>query len=234
MGPIYSKRASSRAQWLAIAAMWLTGALAVSSLSGCQLLFAIGEMMFPTQKIPARFTLPKGQAVLVFPDDLEIDLSYPPVRHRLAEKISRVLTDKKLVNRAIPYNKISELRSAEPDFNQLAVSTIGQKLGATLVIYINIREFRLKDQPIESFWSGKFAADVWIVEVKTGDRIWSSVDPKGRPITVSERPVEDSSSTYGTKLAHTLADRLAVEIAGLFHSHRVERNRLPPGESPFD
>ncbi len=233
MGPIYSKRVSKRAQWLAIAAMWLTGALAVSSLSGCQVLFAALEKMIPTQKIPAQFTLPAGQTVLVFPDDLEIDLSYPPVKHRLATKIGRVLIDKKLVDSAIPYNKISELRSAQRDFDQLAPSTIGEKLGATLVIYINIAEFRLKDQPIESLWHGKFSGNVRVVDVKTGRTIWPRDEP-WRSITVTERLVEDLSSTYGTKLANTLADKLAVEIAGLFHAHRVERNRLPPDESPFD
>ena len=72
----------------AASAMWL--------LSGCVLPFAILEKFFPKEKVPARFTLPAGKKVLVFPDDILHPVSYPPVKRVLARRANELLAEHKL------------------------------------------------------------------------------------------------------------------------------------------
>lgn len=217
-----------------VALGWLLGSMALSCLTGCQLVFAIAEQMFPTEKVPAQFELPRKQIVLVFPDDVERPLSYPPIKRRLAEEVSKLLTDKKIAAQTVPYDKIVELRAAEPDFNRLAVASVGRRLGASLVIYINIDEFLLKDRdtPTETLWHGKFSAKVRVVDVQEG-RLWPD-EREGFPVRIGEPITENSSRTYETQLSRKLADDLATQIAGLFHAHRVSRHRPKEPEVPFE
>ena len=217
---------------LAIAMCWLMGAAAVSTLGGCQLFFAAVEMMFPYTTVQPQFELPKAKTVLVFPDDVENPVSYPPIKRKLAEHIAKILIDKSLVARTIPYDKLIDLRSAEPNFNRMAVASVGRKLGADVVVYISINEYTLKNMPIETLWRGKFAGWVRVVDVNEG-RLWP-VEQAGHSVSVNTPTTENVSETYGEELSAELAEKLATEVAGLFHEHKIDRHKPPRKSDPFE
>jgi len=224
-------RQKSPSRWAHVVSSCLVSGLAMFS-AGCQLPLAILEKMFPTEKVPATFGLPADHTILVFTDDLENPVAYPPVKRKLTEEINKVLVDKKLAKDVVPYNKLIDLRTAEPDFNRLAVASVGRRLGATLVIYVNIKRFSLKDTPIEALWRGRFSANVRVVDVKEG-RLWPD-ERDGQNVSIKEGTVEDPSETYGAELAGNLAEKLGQKIAGLFHAHEVDRHKPKETESPFD
>jgi len=210
-------------------------ALAVCvGLSGCQIflpLIALVELAFPKDNVPAQFKLPKGKRVLVFPDDMHSPVAYPPIKRALAEKIAKVLMEKKAIAYAVPYDDLVDLQHAEPNFNRLAVSTVGSKLGADLVIVVSIDDFRLKDSPEGTLWRGRFAGKVRVVDVKEG-RLWPD-ESAGRPVSANEPVSDNSSETYGTVLSQQLAEKLGTEVAGLFHDRMVSRHR-PKDEIDWD
>ena len=201
---------------------------------GCQIflpVIALVEMAFPKSKVPAQFKLPKGKRVLVFPDDMHQPVAYPPVKRALAEKVSKVLLEKKAVASAVPYDELVDLQASEPTFNRLAVSTVGKRVGADLVILVSIDEFRLKDSPVGTLWRGRFAGKVRVVDVKEG-RLWPD-ESAGRPVAASEPVCDNSSEIYGTVLSRQLAEKLGSEVAGLFHDRMVSRHR-PKEEVNWD
>ena len=213
----------------AVASLAAAGMLA---LSGCQLPLAIMEKMFPKDRVPPQFKLPAGKVVLVFPDDVERPVSYPPVKRRLAEKINELLMEKKLAARTVPHDRLTELRGLEPDFDRMHVPTVGRKCGADLVVYLAIDRFTLKETPIEAFWRGRLDVRVKVVDVGKG-RIWPD-GLAGFPISVQEPRTENTSETYGSELAKKLADEMAVEVAGLFHARLVDRHKPKDTKPVFE
>ena len=198
----------------------LTAALA---LGGCQLLWVSLERLFPQEKVPAKFKLPAKKTVLVFADDLQNPVSYPPIKRALNEKLSQLLKDKGLVAQTIGYDKLVDLQSASPDFNLMSIPKIGRKLGADMVVYVNIEQFTLKDNLADTLWRGRFSGRVKVVDVLNG-RICPE-ESAGYPVKVIAPAAENTSGTFGGELAKVLAENLAVEVTGLFHDHYVDRAR---------
>lgn len=205
---------------------------AAALLGGCIIPITITEMMFPKSKVKAKFELPKKKTILVFPDDMGRRLNYPPVKRALAQKLNELILEKKLAAATVDHSQLMDLRNAEPGFNRLSVATVGRRLGADLVIYVDIDEFSLKETPMGTLWRGRFGGKVRVVDVQKG-RLWPN-ESAGYPVRVAEPTTENTSETYGVELARTLARELAEEISGLFTSHYVDRHRPPPRERPFD
>lgn len=212
----------------------LTGATLASAmlLGGCIIPLTIAELMFPKSKVKPLFELPGKRTALVFPDDMQRPVNYPPVKRALARKLNELLMESKLASAVVAYDKLTDLRSAEPDFNRLAVATIARKLGADLVIYVDITEFSLKDSPVGTLWRGRFGGKVRVVDVDKG-RLWPDASA-GHPVRVIEPLTENSSEIYGAELSRKLAARLAEEICGLFTSHQVDRHQPKETQSSFD
>ena len=215
-------RARRRGTRLRAALRWLPAA-GLLALTGCQLPLAMMEKMFPKDRVPPRFKLPGRKTVLVFPDDVRRPLSYPPVKRRLAEKVNELLIEKRLAARTVPYDRLVDLRGEEPNFDRMHVPTVGRRCGAELVVHIAIDRLTLKETPIEALWRGRFEVRVKVVDVKKG-RIWPE-ELAGFPISVQEPTTENASETYGAELSKKLADKLAVEVAGLFHARLVDRHK---------
>ncbi len=212
---------------------WLAPALLAGAfLSGCQGVFVLAEKLFPKQTVPAKFKLPKKKIVLVFPDDLQNPVSYPPIKRRFARKLNELLRQERLAGETIAYEKLVELQAAEPKFNLMSIPKIGRKLGAELIVYLSIEEFTLKDNPVDTLWRGRFAGRAKVVDVVEG-RIWPD-ESAGYPVSVTTPLAESSSEAFGEELAKLLAENLAVEVARLFHSHKVERGRPGKAESAFE
>ena len=212
-------------RWRTMLLGWLLAAGALTG--GCHapllLPLAFLEKMFPKDRVPPKFKLPAGKKVLVFPDDMLRPMSYPPAKRTLARKANALLVEKKLVAGTVPYDRLIDLQHDDVNFNRRSVATVGRKLGADLVIYISIDEFALKDSPVGTLWHGRFAGKVRVVDVVKG-RLWPD-ESAGFPVRVEEPITENASETYGTQLAQKLAERLAEEVVGLFHSHYVDRHR---------
>ena len=208
--------------------------VATAACGGCHLVpAALLNMMFPNEKVPAAFELPDHETskVLVLADDMYNPLSYPPAKRALTEKVNQMLIEKNLAAEVVPYDRLKDLQAAEPDFNRLSVSALGQKLGADLVIYALLSPLGLKDNPGDSFWRGRFSARIRVVDVHQRRRIWPE-ESAGREVKVLDPQTENASPTFGRDLAIKLGEKLGVATAELFHVHHVPRARAPQG--PLD
>jgi hypothetical protein len=201
----------------------LAGTLAAAmamSLGGCAVSAWFAAQFGPEKKVPAEYEPPAGKTILVFVDDMLHPVDYEPVKIELAEMLNKQLIDHKVAAKTIPYSRLGEFIAATPSFNSLAVGEVGQKLGADMVLYVQIEEFSLRDTAAAAeLWKGRLATSVRLVDVTKG-KLWPTDDPAGRARPNAEtQTVADSSQSRGEQISKELAAEIADKIAKLFYSH---------------
>jgi len=208
---------------------------AATSLNGCAPVAYLTALIHGPEKIDAKFELPKDKTTLVLVDSYD---SHEMMKRVLTQAVSKQLRDRGLVTTTIPYNAITALRMITPEsFNRMAVTEIGRKLGAEIVICVHINKFALKDNDADVMWHGQIEARVKVVAVtddNTSARLWPDDRPAGHPVGPVERPeATDSSPSYASIMTKSLALELADELTRLFYKH--ERTGINAyGDRPTD
>jgi hypothetical protein len=200
--------------------MTLSAAMAMP-LSGCAVSAWFAAQFGPEKKVPAKYEPPAGKTILVFVDDMLHPVDYEPVKIELAEMLNKQLIDHKVAAKTIPYSRLGEFIAATPSFNSLAVGEVGRKLGADMVLYVQIDEFGLRDAAAAAeLWKGRLGTTVRLVDVTKG-RLWPTDDPAGHMVLpkAETQTVSDSSQARGEQISKELAAETADKIAKLFYSH---------------
>lgn len=196
------------------------GLAAALSLNGCAVIAYLTAQIHGPEKIEAKFDLPKDKTTLVLVDSYG---SHEMAKRLLTEAVSKQLCDRGLVKKTIPYNDIIALRMITPEFNRLAVTEIGRKLGAETVICVHISKLALKDNPADVLWHGQMEARVKVVAVTDDNdsaRLWPDDRPAGYPIgPIERRESTDNSLTYASQLTKSLSLEAADELTRLFYKH---------------
>jgi len=202
------------------AAMILAAAIS-AALCGCAAVAWTVAQFAPPQKVKALYRLPKDKKVLVFVDDYLSEIRYEPIKGLLTDRINERLTKQALAAGTIPYRSLADLSSAKARFNDLAISQVGQELGADIVLYVHIDAFSTKDLEDSPLWHGQFQATVRVVDVRTG-RLWPTDRPEGYALNPVETPSsENSAANYESQLAGEMADTMSQRIVNLFCDHYV-------------
>jgi hypothetical protein len=202
--------------------MTLSAAMAMP-LSGCAVSAWFAAQFGPEKKVPAKYEPPAGKTILVFVDDMLHPVDYEPVKIELAEMLNKQLIDHKVAAKTIPYSRLGEFIAATPSFNSLAVGEVGRKLGADMVLYVQIDEFGLRDAAAAAeLWKGRLGTTVRLVDVTKG-RLWPTDDPAGHMVLpkAETQTVSDSSQARGEQISKELAAETADKIAKLFYSHKT-------------
>jgi len=199
----------------------LTGLAA--SAGGCAVFAWLAAQTAPPRKFPAKYKLPKGKKVLVFVDDYRWPVNYEPIKAELARRIAKELIEHKAVEEIIPYERLEDLAYSTRQFRQMGIPAVAKKLGADLVVYVDIRRFTLKENPGSPLWQGWMEVDVKVVDPKEGP-IWPPKDrPDGYPIKYADRePSTNLSDTYDVVLSKVVAALTARKVGRLFYD-RTER-----------
>jgi len=195
--------------------------VAPGMLGGCTLANWFVAVFSPPQKVHARYEPAKDKTYLVFVDDLLCPVTYEPIKRELTESLSKQLTEHDIASSTVPYEDLLDLMATNPNFNSMHVPTVGRKLGADMVLYVQIDEFALKDDQASPLWKGLLRVTVKVVDSDAG-RLWPPDRPGGYPVPAIETPqTEHPSPAYGAELASILADKAADRIAKLFYEHEV-------------
>jgi len=190
-------------------------------LAGCAIPAFLAAQWGPEEKIAAKFEPPAGKTVLVLVEDLAKPINYEPVKAQLTEMLNRQLVDHKVAARTIPFTRIGELATRSPDaYNNLSVSELGARLGADIVLYVNIEDFGLRDPAAsDELWKGRLETSVRLVDVTEG-RLWPKDRPAGHRVDKAETPtITDSSPSRAEQVSQELARITADRIAKLFYDH---------------
>ncbi len=203
--------------------------LAVVFFPGCQQLSAILIIFQPPTPVKAEYKIERGKKILVFVDDPKNIAPYERLKNRLATSLNKQLTENKIAASTVPHERLTNLMLSTPDFNNLTVSEIGQKLGADMIIYVKLEKFSLKDEPATTMWNPKLETSVKVVDCR-GKRLW----PDGlntHDVTPVELKSQDKNDpNYAEELTNQLADKMADNIAKLFYDHKkpFEQEAMEP------
>jgi hypothetical protein len=217
-----------------ILSAWLSAAMLAAAIStglaGCSAAAWTAAQFAPPKKISALYRLPKDRKVLVFVDDYLSEVGYEPIKGLLAEGVNERLAKEELVASTVPYRNLADLATARGTFNELAVSQVGQELGAEVVLYVHIDAFSTKDLPDSPLWHGQFRATVRVVDVKTG-RLWPTDRPEGHAVEPVEIPSSDNpAANYEAQLTEEMASAMAERIVNLFRDHYVPATEAEKAE----
>ena len=199
---------------------------ALASSTGCRATIAyIVAITARPPKVAAVYDPPKGKTIAVFVDDPADVIGYEPARRKLVEEINHLLKDHGVAGRTVSYEAMQTAlagttRAADPTFS---LSEIGQVVGADVVLYLEVKEFRLKDNPSLPIWNGTFVTLARMVEVGVG-RLWPKDRAQGYPVPpAKERIRHEVSETFGRTLAVLLAEKMARNVAQLFYKHEAKQ-----------
>ena len=201
-------------------AMSMLLAAAAASCGGCtQLIAWMAAQFTPPKKIKPLYEVPKDKKILVLVEDRPFPSPYH-VKYQLTQRVNQKLIEQKIIREAIPYDRVQDLSTAR-DYQQLAVSQIGQKLGADLVLYIQVEDFALKDNPYSPLWRARLKTSVKFVDVQTGERLWpkTTTGTSGHPVKTAEYSHTEDPSITGDLVVNTLAEETADRIAKFFYEH---------------
>ncbi|MFB3893720.1 MAG: hypothetical protein ACE15C_17035 [Phycisphaerae bacterium] len=204
---------------------------------GCQGFAWLVTQFQPPQKVKAKYTPPAGKRVLVFVDDVVAPVTYEPIKRELSERISSKLVEHRLVAETVPYDVLMKAISEDRGFNindlgKAGVKQIGDKVGADLVLYVEIKSFRLKEDESSPLWGGRLETAVrWVdchQDTNETARLWPTDGSSGFDLPAVGMPAkEDPSASYGTELAKILAERAADRIVKLFYDYEVAAQEGP-------
>jgi hypothetical protein len=228
--PNNDRLASARAWPLAAATL---AALLLAGGAGCTQTLAWTVAQFaPPKKVKAVYEAPKGKTYLVFVEYLPAQTPWDQIKAELASRISRKLQEQpagttKFAANVISYERLQDLAATTKDFQTMPRSEVGRKLGADIVLYVQIEDFSLRDSPFMTLWQGRLGASVWLVDVQQTRRIWPAEAPpdsgyQAPPVVL--KPTNNPSPTYGEEIAHELAEQMADHIVKLFYDHEEPRD----------
>ncbi len=199
----------------------LVAAILPMFMGGCAAFAWLATQLAPPQTVEAVYKPPAGKTILVFVDDITHQVSYEPLKGELTRLLGKRLRDNKVAAKTVPYEDLQRLAFSTSKFNQLAVSEVGRRLGADIVLYVQIDRFSLKDNPISPIWRGRFGATVRMVDVRKG-RLWPRDREQGYPMPdLQIAPTTDPSPTYAARLSSIMAEKMAEAIANLFYDHEI-------------
>jgi hypothetical protein len=199
-------------------------AAAASTAGGCAIIGWPVAAFSPPEKVPAEYKPPRGKTYLVFVDDILSPVTYEAVKGQITGELNERLETHGIASETVDYSDVVKLVSATPEFNRLSVSEVGRKLGADVVVYVEVNRFELREYENTSTWDGRMKVSVRVVDVAEQRRLWPEGRPAGFPVDeVSVPQVNLDMRDQSTRLSKMLAERTAERVIGLFVDRRKSR-----------
>ena len=199
-----------------------------SILGGCGFIpWAVANLAPPEKSTPV-YEFPKCKKILVFVENdpsLAFVSGLEIVRADLAEQIEQQLVEHEVAGSTIPQARLQNSLDDMPN-KRAGIPEVGKKVGADLVLYVQIEKLVFQDTPNTTLWTGRMQVSIKVVDVQKG-RVFPPVESVF-PVKEVELPaVDDSSPTYGNVVAKALAIKMGDRVAKLFYVYELPQNGEP-------
>ncbi len=186
-----------------------------------KLLYVMGLGHGP--KVEAQFHL-TDEPVMIFVDDIHERVDWPPAERYIFDELSQALLRHKAAKKIIPLETIDQLRQTMDDFNKRGCREIGERAGATQVLWLEVRDFLADEQILGPNNAAYITVSVKVIDVtqqksRSRVRLWP-VSPAGSIVSVSLSGAEASEAKSKDGISKRLAAKLAESVARLFYDHR--------------
>ncbi len=180
-----------------------------------------------SKEVKAQFKLCEGP-ILVFVDDVNERVDWPAARRFLWDDTAQELLRTKSASKVIPMATEDSLRQTVEDFGKLSAREIGEMAGADQVVWIEVQDFLADEQITEATNAAYFVVTVKVINAKekesrTRVRLWPT-SPDGLTLTADLTGGAVLKEKTRDGISRALTAKLAVEIARLFHDHRLDES----------
>lgn len=198
-----------------------------AGLAGCgqsmgAVLYTMGA--YPSQKIPAEYSLPKGNLLILVDDDRDL-IQPATAREVLVDELAKLLKEHELVDHVTTNEEIIRLRREEPKFDQRGAREVGKMANADTVLWLSTIDFSVNNDLEMAVTPARFSVMLKVLDVKAekaGEvRLWP-LERDGRLVEITISP-QDLHQAKSLKEAHEkMATALSEEIAKLFYEQTVK------------
>ncbi len=141
-------------------------------LAGCAVPGAIAYKVFGPPAIPARYTPPKTEPLVVLVEDAHSAGAGLPEAEELLQALNSDLTQHKVAPMVDP-RKVHDLRDLNTQaFSKMSISEIGRRVGAKKIIYVNITQCDFVIPPSSDVMKLKLTANIKVVDAYSAEVIW--------------------------------------------------------------
>ena len=180
----------------------------------------------PEDVVEAEYAL-QGKSLLVLVDMKEPGMAseYPRLDADLADRISKILQEKKVCGPVVPGRNVQAARRAEPEFPRWSIAQVGQYFNVDLVMHVEVLEFRLQEGAGSNVYRGYAEAAVRLVSPETGEQVWPVL--VAVPL-ISAEVMPDQATDEADKQEIILTEGLAEKIARRFYTYKKDDFPIRP------
>ena len=163
------------------------GIILVGLCSGCGIVSVIGTPTYHEQKIPAQFKL-GGRAkdkIVVFTERSRDSGAGAKVPKQIDKAVKNILIKEAKIKDKyfVSTEELSVFLSEASDFSQLSPPEIGKKLGAGLILYIQIENYKLFQMADSGYYGGSLIARSLLFDTASNKAVWPS-DKQGLVVRI--------------------------------------------------
>lgn len=144
--------------------------------SGCGMIGILGTPTRHEKKITAEYDLTKHRAenILVLVEQPSWVGAQANLRYELTKSLNHRLTEKIGIatEHLVSYDKLSRLRSSQPNYSVLSVPQIGVALKADLVLYALVESYEIRNMDHTNLRSGSLNVRAALYDSTTGEELW--------------------------------------------------------------
>lgn len=216
--PAHSTR---RSAWL-VTGLLLAGA---TWAGGCNIVGPAVFFVAGPEKIPAAYTLPKDKTAVVFVDDRTNRVPSRATREIIGKTAEDLLLENGAVADMVQSRRVQTVIARERFGKPMGIAEVGRALGAKVVIYCWIDEFKLSEDgqsllPVA-------AVRVKVIDAETKERLFPGADdPTGWHVVRVNPPPQQgglgSTLAERNKAEQDLARWVGRSLAGVFYERSSE------------
>jgi hypothetical protein len=205
------------------AAAVLLGVLVLGA-AGCAVPGVFAYKVFGPPPVPARYTPPKTDPMLVLVENQHSGAVAIPEADELSRVIYQDLDEHKVAPQIDP-SKLHDLRDRSPNlFAKMTIAEIGRTLGAKQVLYVHIDRLDLDNPAASDMVKTRMAATVKIVDTSTAMTAFpQSGETEPFVHETPHRRIE--SATNSSELKRLILREGGLEIARWFYPWKPETMR---------
>lgn len=202
----------------------VAGAAVLASLGACNIVAPIAYLVGGPPKVPAAYELDKDRPTTIFVDDRASVVPRRGLRLLIGSEAESTLIEKKAVKqeRMISADSTVRVALAERYGDPQSIDSIGESVGAEVVIYIEMAGWTLSRDGVSSAPAARLS--VKVLDVANNVRLWPS-SINGHIMTVSlpqSAARGPQSRVEQNALEEALARMVGLQIARLFFTHEED------------
>jgi hypothetical protein len=218
--PAAAHRTGRRAARLLLSVAFLL--IAGCTYTGGQLLYLFG--VGKGKLMEAKFVLTE-EPILIFVDDPGERISWPGAFEHISNALAQQLLEHKAAKKIIPNATLERLRQAEPEFDKLSCRQIGEKTGATQVLWIEVLDYLVTQDVYDTGHAAFVNVTVRVIDVKWKEhdgtaRLWPK-SPEGSVVAASLNANQVIELKTHNSISLALAGAFAEKVAKIFYEYRL-------------